>query len=106
MAAKGKPKDLERVEVVWEDAWADATQTDFEEALVIEPCLRHTIGFLVRRTRKHIVLACTMDLGQAGVSAVADRSIIPRSLVRYEYTLVPYTPEVETIDGESTGSES
>jgi hypothetical protein len=48
-------------EMAWEDAHnGDATCT-FEEAAAVHPCVRFTVGYLIRADKEYVVLAGTDD---------------------------------------------
>jgi hypothetical protein len=69
------------VMVVWDDATELDGWTDGDEE--IKPCLVYSVGYLVRKTKDHIVLA--QDIAADGMQC--GRGQIPRGMVRKITTL-------------------
>ena len=70
-------KLLRMVEVMWDDA-SELTAGWTDEIEKTEPALALSVGFLVRETKDHIVIA--QDLDEAGHHN--GRSQIPRGMVK------------------------
>ena len=68
------------VAVLWDDATALEGWSHGEEP---KPCLILSVGFLVKKTKKHIILA--MDLAPDGMQC--GRGQIPRGMIKQIKTL-------------------
>jgi hypothetical protein len=74
------------VEVTWEDAITQPGDMTFDDILKnYKPCIRHSVGYLVRNDRKYVTLAATddrraIDFGSTS-AGVADVTVIPRRYV-------------------------
>lgn len=73
------------VEVQWEDAETVVDDTTIEALESHLPCIRHSVGYLAKRTPKYVYLAATDDTRsgrpESGRS-IGDVTIIPRTYVQ------------------------
>lgn len=76
------------VEVVWDDAandngWEIASEVEMGEELVM------TVGFLIKKTRKHILLAASLSKAGEGEYHTNTRQQIPCGMIKSMRVLVP-----------------
>jgi hypothetical protein len=71
------------VEILWEDAHAEPpgpkTHEDIDK---IEPCFNTSVGYLMRQTREHVILAGEFSIEPDGTHVFRDLIRVPKGMVR------------------------
>jgi len=94
-------RTVQIVAVDWLDAQRHMDWTDQADAEALEPPLCTTVGFIVKRTRKKLVLAATIGHGDSDIGEII---VIPSGMVRSveplgEILVAVATPEAKTGSG-------
>ena len=76
---------MQRVEVTWIDASMNTGWSTKEEALKVQPPVCYSVGWLLKRTRKMVLLV--LSRGEGENSHVADVLTIPAGMVKKVRTL-------------------
>ena len=71
--------NMDIVEVRWDDAWIDTEDYDIEEAKLLKPIRRTTVGFLVAEREDALVL-CT-DKFEKDDKCINAPMVIPKGMI-------------------------